>query len=196
VLASNNSNWLVNYYFDHGKRDDAFRIAKEMAVVHSATGLLTMGGLLERSGQLDEAEEYFKKCQERYDDITVLDAFYVRNRTRSARYETAARDAIRRVFPNDLEAAIVAELSGAPRDGVLITRNSTIAQKAGINQGDILVAIDGHRLHNKAQYFFLRDFQSGSDIAYIIWRKNSYLELKAKLPQRRNETSIDDYRVP
>jgi hypothetical protein len=62
VAASNGAEWLVNYDYDHGERAEAFRIAREAAAVSSATGLMTLGGLFEKSGNLADAHAYFKRA--------------------------------------------------------------------------------------------------------------------------------------
>ena len=65
VWVSNSCEWIVNYYADHGNMDRAMEIAKFAAEVYSFLGLETMAKLLERLNKPEEAEEYYKKIQER-----------------------------------------------------------------------------------------------------------------------------------
>src|SRR5262249_697713 len=81
IMVANSSTWLVNYYYDHGQKDHAVAIAKNAAEVYSARGLSTMAELQERMDNLDEAESYFEKIEERYDDSSLLMAFYQRQAT-------------------------------------------------------------------------------------------------------------------
>ena len=41
VLVSNKCGWLVDYYFDHGQKDKAVKLADRAAEVYSARGLDT-----------------------------------------------------------------------------------------------------------------------------------------------------------
>ncbi len=67
VLLANSSAWLVNYYYDHGQKEKALKLAQDAAEVYSAAGLLTLANLYERMGKFDDAEEYFQKENERYE---------------------------------------------------------------------------------------------------------------------------------
>ena len=196
VWVSNNCDWLINYYFDHGRKDDAFHIAKEVAEVYSARGLAAMANLLERTGDLAQAEDYFRKIDERYEDGNDLAIFYVRNRAHSPEYEAAARNAIAKIFPNDLEQVQISDLLTAPRDGVALSGTGAVAQKLGLGAGDVLVAIDGYRIRNKSQYYLVRDLKRDPMISYIVWQKGHYVEAKGNVPQRILGATIADYLSP
>ncbi|HXK08478.1 MAG TPA: hypothetical protein VMT70_02415, partial [Vicinamibacteria bacterium] len=78
VRVSHSMEWLVDHYFDHGRKDRAFEIAGAMAEVYSAPGLLLQARMLERSGRIAEAESWYQREKERYDDKDSLDCFYLR----------------------------------------------------------------------------------------------------------------------
>ena len=196
VWVSNSCDWLINYYFDHDRKDDAFRVAKEAAEVYSAGGLAAMASLLERSGDLAQAEEYFRKIDERYEGENELAVFYVRNRDRSPEYAKAARAATAKAFPDDLEPVKISDLSAPPRDGVALTRGSALAQQLGLGVGNVLVAIDGYRIRNKAQYYFVRALKRDPMITYIVWKMDHYVEVKGKVPRRSLGVRIADYVLP
>jgi hypothetical protein len=193
VQVSNSCGWLVNYYFDHGRKADAFKIAEDAADAYSARGLETMAQLLERSGRLPEAEEYYRKIDNRYEGHTEVGAFYFRNRTKSSQYASAAHEQVARVFPKGLESAKIEDLVEPPTDGVKVTGWSGVTQKIGMQVGDILVAIDGLRLHNQAQYFFLRDGAIDPNISYLVWRKTKYIQIRGYVPNRQIRASIADF---
>jgi tetratricopeptide (TPR) repeat protein len=192
VRVSNNCEWLVNYYFDHGRKDEAFAIAKDAAEVHSASGLKTMARLLERTGDLVGAEEYFRKIDERYSGHSELANFYARNQTKSARYAAAVEEALATIFPGGIESVTLNNLAMPPGNGVLISGRSDVTQRIRLERGDVLVAIDGQRIHNQKQYFFVRDGSTNPNISYIVWRNGKYLEIRANLPGRQIKATIED----
>jgi tetratricopeptide (TPR) repeat protein len=193
VRVSNNCEWLVNYYFDHGRKDEAFAIAKYAAEVYSASGLETMARLLERTGDLEGAEEYFKKIEERYSGHSDTTLFYLRNQAKSARYAAAAKEGVARMFPHGIESASLNNLLVPPRDGVVVSGSSNVTLRIGLQPGDVLAGIDGQRIHNRKQYYFVRDGSNNPNISYIVWRNGKYLEIKANLPGRQIKATIEDY---
>jgi hypothetical protein len=96
--------WLINYYFDYDRKDDAVKIAKDGAEVFSYTGLVTMSKLLERMGQLDDAEQYLRKTADRYPSAAgELRDFYIRNHEKSPNYAKAADQLQQKTFPHGIE---------------------------------------------------------------------------------------------
>src|SRR5438067_5692750 len=67
VYMANSSRWIVDYYFDNGRIDDALKIATDAAEVYSHAGLCTMGHLMERMKRYTEAERYYKRVREVYE---------------------------------------------------------------------------------------------------------------------------------
>jgi hypothetical protein len=193
VRVSNNCEWLINYYFDHGRKSESFAVAKYAAEVYSAAGLETMAKLLERTGDLAGAEEYFRKIEERYSGHSDTTMFYLRNQVKSARYAAAAKEAVARMFPDGIEFATLNNLSAPPADGVVVSGWSNVTRRIGLEPGDVLTAIDGQRIHNRKQYYFVRDASNDPNISYIIWRRGKYIEIKANLPGRKIIATINDY---
>jgi len=193
VRVSNNCEWLVNYYFDHGRKSEAFAVAKYAAEVYSAAGLETMAKLLERTGDLAVAEEYFRKIEERYSGHSDTTMFYLRNQAKSARYAAAAKEAVARMFPDGIEFVTLNNLSAPPADGVVVSGWSNVTRKIGLEPGDVLTAIDRQRIHNRKQYYFARDASNDPNISYIVWRRGKYIEIKANLPGRKIIATINDY---
>jgi hypothetical protein len=195
VAVANKEAWLVDYYFEHGRKDEAFKIAQAGAEVYSMDGLDTMATLLERSGKVEEAERYLLKIKERYSEEGTLGAFYERNKSRSVQYAQAARAAVDKIFPEGLRHIKIDDLKAPPNDGILLSRTGRLAERAGLRVGDVLVAIDGVQIQNKDQYYFARALSYDSNITYLLFRAGRYLELKANLPQRRNYSAIESYSV-
>ena len=62
--------------------------------------------------------------------------------------------------------------------------------------GDIFVAIDGYRIRNKLQYYFVRSLKRDPKVTYILWQANHYVEVTGNVPQRSLGVSIADYPAP
>jgi hypothetical protein len=193
VRISNTCNWLVNYYYDHGRKEVAFRIAREAATVYSSAGLETMAALLERTDDFEQAEEYYRKIDERYDGQHERAAFYLRNQSKSLRYAEALRETTAKLLPDGIQIVDFKSLDAAPIDGILITQTSAVMQNIGIFRGDVLVALDGRRIRNKEQYYFFRDGSKDPNISYIVWRGGHYVQVAGNIPDRRLGGLIDNY---
>jgi hypothetical protein len=196
VLMSNDCKWIVQYDFTHDQKDEAERIAADAAEVYSYAGLDTMGGLREREGRLDDAEKYFAAMQERYDDKGPITAFYYRSREKSPHYAAASDAAMKILFPGGIEKVSPADFQNPPTDGVLVSSNSLLLQQFQLKAGDIFVAIEGCRVHNLAQFAFVRSGSDDPHFTLIVWSGEAYREVSVSTPQRRFNCNIGDYRKP
>ena len=159
-------------------------IAEQMADAYSAKGLETMAGLLEKMGRDQEAESYYQKIQERYEDAGPLDAFYGRlGRTKPA-YAAKAQAVERAVFPGGMEAITLAQLSGKPVDGVLVTGENSLSNACGLKSGAIIVGIDGQHVHSMPQYAYVRAMKSTPDLDLLVYQNEHYKAIHAKVPGR------------
>jgi len=77
-MMANKSQWLVDYCFDHGRKDDALKIATEAGKVYSYYGLACLGHLMERMERWKEAETAYLNIEERYQKRAPLNEFYLR----------------------------------------------------------------------------------------------------------------------
>jgi tetratricopeptide (TPR) repeat protein len=196
VVVANNSWWLVNYYFDHGQTNEALQLAERAADVYSHRGLATMGDLMERMGDLAQAEDYFKKIQERYNYKDELIGFYARaNRNLSQKmYEVSLEKLSADIFPNGIDFVTLADFEEAPHDGVLINSSSSYLQKTNLKVGDVIVALDGYRIRTDRQYSCARSMTQNPNMDFIVWRKGEYAEIKAFVKDRYLDVSMSNYR--
>lgn len=190
IYVANNCQWLVDYYFEHGRQDEAQKIARDAAESYSSRGLETMASLMEKMQRFSEAEEYYKKIKERYDDPGELNAFYFRNKARTPEYAHAAEALQASIFPNGMEPAQLQTFSGPPHDGVLIRTSSPLVHAAGLKVGDVIVAIEGARVRSLPQYSFLRDRDPNSKMTLIVWNGAAYAEVPVDAPKRRMNCDI------
>jgi hypothetical protein len=195
VVVANNCAWLVNYLDDHEQPQKAQAIASEAAEVYSYGGLETMARLKEKHGQLKDALDYYGKIAERYNHAEEVDAFYARNRDKDPQYKEIADRQEKKLFPNGMEKVSLADLKTPPEDGVSVTSTSYKSAAMNVRAGDVVVAIDGIRVHDEEQYYFARGLKTDSKFQLIVWNRGSgYHEVNANVPGRRFGVDMADYR--
>jgi len=96
---------------------------------------------------------------------------------RDGRFADAARAARARLFPKGLER--VAEPVAANPDGVRVLRCTVRFERLGLRKGDLIVAIDGYRVHDLRQYRCLRGAGDGSYAKVRLLRNGQYLDATA-----------------
>ena len=195
VYVSNSVEWLVDYYYTHNRQTEAFKVAEMAAEAYSSRGLTTMAALCERAGRLFDAEEYFRKQAERYDEWGELSLFYTRH-LKEPKFTAAFEQMTTKVFPKGEQPADAASMSGVPNDGVLITSSSKTTESLGMRQGEVIVAINGVRIHNKGQYFYKMDTSHSAKVDFIVWSRRSYRAVTGDLPNHRLGVNIDNYQPP
>jgi hypothetical protein len=196
VEAANHSRWLVDYYFDHGQRAKAEALAKRSADTYSGEGLFVMARLLERMERLSEAEDYYRRMQERYDNSAPLAGFYYRRSrvAKDASYEARLRDALARALPNGLEPYERATLLPSPSDGVVIKSVNDNTKRYGIQWGNVIVALDGFRVRDADGYGVVRALSQSPRMKLVVWRGKSYDEIEVELWDRQFRVDIGTYK--
>jgi Tfp pilus assembly protein PilF len=182
--------WLMDYYFDHQRPDDALKLARMGEEVHSTAGLRLMARLMERTGRYREAESYYKKIVERYDFDELINQFYVRYEQRigDGRYRAEAQEALKKLFPQGLQRATLADLGAAPAPGrgyLVAWKPSVPLARIGLKTRDVIVAMDGYRIDNRPQYETVLRFTDKRDVALIVWREGRFVELKGQMRRER-----------
>jgi tetratricopeptide (TPR) repeat protein len=194
VAVANKVDWLVNYYYDHNRKTEAFEVATMAAGVYSYRGLSTMANLCARAGRLLDAETYFQKAAERYDSWAELAQFYSKYPAQP-KFADAFQRTIVKIFPKGEEPADIATITGAPGDGVILVTTNKISDSLGLLKGDVVVAVNGARVRNRAQYTYkLKTGLSLSPAAtLIVWSRNTYRSVKVNLPDGRLGVEIDTF---
>lgn len=182
--------WLMDYYFDHRRPDDALALARMGEEVYSTAGLRLMARLMERMGRYREAESYYKKIEERYHSGDLSDQFYIRYEQRigDGRYRAEAQEALKKVFPQGLQRAALADLGAAPspsRGYVVTWKPSVPLARIGLKTRDVIVALDGYRIDNRPQYDTVLRFTDKREVALVVWREGRYVELKGQMRRER-----------
>jgi hypothetical protein len=193
VMKANKCSWLVNYYYDHGEKDKALKLAKFAEEVYSSGGLQTAAKLYERMGNLAKAEELFKADSERYDKLVGLCLFYRRHQAADPKYKSQYDSMIKVIFPSGQIKTDFATLKNPPENGIEIKSHSELTEKFGLKDNEIIVAIENIKVATRDQYFFMLTDAHATKMNFIVWDGKAYRNLEATLPNRKWDCEIEPY---
>lgn len=206
VGVCNNANWLINHYFDNGELEKAVALADEMEGVYCSWGIRSKAYLLERMGEYEEAERLYLGDAERYEyDAPIsppLAGFYYRmaREVGLPAFEPRLEDALSRVFPRGLESLPPAAEPAPPTDGVFVDGASERLERASLRGGDVIVGLDGFRVHTLDQYDLVRSFTATTSDAtamrFRVWRQAQYVDIEADVPGRRFDVRMRTFGTP
>ena len=184
---------LVNYYYDHGRKADAEMVAKRAAEVYSQDGLGTYYHLLEKLGRLDEAAEIAQDMADRYGDTVELELLYLRH-VDHFKAQVAALQA--KVFPKGLQAVTLSSFQGAPAAGAQFVDSDNDLATMGLRMSEVVVAVNGHRADNIAQYFYLTQTAPTPALTLIVWRDGQYFKTQVFAPDHQVGDMVQNYSPP
>ncbi len=206
IGVCNNVNWLVNYYYDQGRVEEARTIADMAADVYCAWSLYTRAYLSERMGQPVEAERLYVARAERYDGEEPVSyplvGFYYRMARvqKDGEYEARLEELLSRVFPEGLEPLPETLDASPPTDGLLIDEKSYWLEYAGLRGSDVIVGLDGFRVRSLPQYEVVRNFQAlpsdATEMRLRVWRQTQYLDITTRILGRGFRVRVRTYGTP
>lgn len=196
IQVANNCAWLVNYYYDHGQQAQAITIAQQAAEVYSDRGLETWAALLERLGREAEAVHVYEQIKERYHDDRSLLSFYARHAATNPEYAARWQAAQTAVFPQGMQTVTLAQLTGAPTEGVLVHGANALSRQCGLKAGAIVVALDGKRVQSMEQYTFVRTLSDDPHLELLVFQDHQYQAIHANVPNRRFELVFTTWHQP
>jgi hypothetical protein len=179
VTVSQSLDWLVDFYFDGGKNEDALRVARYGAGVSSALGLLTMARVMERLGNLESARDWQERTMRAYDVKTHLLRFFLRQEQRhpGGRFASEAREAERELFREGLLQFGEESIDGEPAAGQAYVVSAPDLgereRRLGLRVGDRVVAVDGFRVRDERQYHTVLTFRDEPNLTLVLWRDGS-----------------------
>ncbi len=176
VHSSNNSSWLVMYYYDHNQKQKALEIAKGAAAVYSESGLHCLGQLYERMGEAQKAEQVYKDANERYHNDDMLPGFYLRNKGKDKKYAEKADALIKDAFPAGIQKIDITQLKAPPAVGLRIKEIGPMTAFLGLNNGDIVVALNDFKTDDAKQYHVIRQMATNSTMKLTYWNGQKYDE--------------------
>ena len=195
VTFCNNVNWLMNYYYDAGRKEEAFATVEQGSRVGCSWGFRSHAYLLEREGQVAQAEGYYRRDAERYEYEApvappLMGFLHRMAEVRGdAAYEREYEQALARIFPDGLQP-LPEDTGGAPpTGGVLIDGESERLEAAGLRGGDVIVGLDGWRVDTLDQYDTVVSFRPSPsnvrDMRLRVWRQTQYLDVEPEVRGRR-----------
>jgi len=190
IQMSNEMLFLVNYYFDHGKKDEAMKIAQMAAAVNSEAGLETRVRLELRLGNITGAWKLAQASDQNYGAASARLMVYNvwEDQPGDAKAKRPAARLWMSYFPKSTQMVKLADFAqaAAPTDGAQLTADSSYTTLAGLEIGDVIVAINGRRVRSTGDAQWMLDFGIVSDYQMIIWQNGQYLEKTVHLPERQN----------
>jgi tetratricopeptide (TPR) repeat protein len=194
VRASNAALWLVKYYIRTERLDLALKHGEKAAETHSARGLEAGGLALEASGRVYEAFLEYCKIMERYNDHSAVASALIRNpKISSPKIHQQFGELLLNIFPSGIAKVKFDQLKQEPSSGILFRQLSDKAKAAGLQIGDVVVAINGLRVSNMPQYYTVMDSSISEEYEFFVWRKNQYHHLKIPVPGARFGGNVSTY---
>ena len=177
VAVASSAEWMVHDYFVRGEYAKANALANRAADAYSGSGLLTRAHLYDWTGDVRHAEEYYRRVSERYDRNGDLLGFMLRQHRQGIEV-----DALKwKVFPGGVVSVTLPMLRQAPTSGVEVAELERIGERHGVRLNDIIVAIDGIRVNNLAQYYAAKTMNVNAEMRLTIWRDLKYTEVTGPL---------------
>lgn len=98
-----------------------------------------------------------------------------------------------KIFPDGLQKADLSTFVETPKKGVLLNNSSKSLIDFGLRNQQVIVALDGYRTDNVAQYNIVREINPGSHLSIIVWNGSKYVLLEGEVPGKRFGIPIVDY---
>jgi hypothetical protein len=144
-----------------------------------------MGLLLEWRGDYAAAEPYFDQIRGQYGEAGPLLGFYFRRKEAGTPGFASKFDALAgRALPG-LQKLDRAKLPKMPQSGVRVADATANARAFGLEDGDVIVGLDGWRIQRKADYTLVRDFDWRPEVSVCAWRKGQYFDVVGRGMNRR-----------
>lgn len=180
VRVANSSDWLIRYREEHGQKDKAKELADFSAEVYSNSGLQSQARYFERHGDLKAAEQNYRKIVDRYNSDAFLCAFLLRNKDKNAAYGAEGAQIAKKYYPNGMKQVTLADFKTKPSTGLKITVASYLLDDPVVKKDNVVVAINGYAVNNKAQADIARNMATLPVASMIVWTGNAYKEIKRK----------------
>jgi tetratricopeptide (TPR) repeat protein len=193
VGIANDSLWLVRRYHELGEADRAEALATRVAAVGSYSGLMTLGDLYDWRGRAASARRMYEKAAARYDANSDLLGFYLRRVDQDPSLTPEIERITPQIFPRGIERVALPDLTIEPSDGVRFFDVGDTGRRSGLRNYDIVVAVDGIRVHNLKQFRVARRASVAPEMHMIVWRAGQYVEVAAPLRLSWPVQNSEDY---
>ena len=177
VSVASSAEWMVRDYFVRGERGKANALADRAADSYSFSGLLTRAHLYDWMGNAPRAEEYYRRLDDRYDSVSDLLGFLLRHQRHGIEVDSLTW----KIFPAGVVPIALPALREPPVYGVEVAGVEKIGERASLRAHDIIIAVDGIRVNNLAQYYSAKAMSLDPNMRVTIWRDMKYTELTGPL---------------
>jgi hypothetical protein len=194
IGVANGMTWIFRYHLANGRTARAEALARVAEDAGSHRGLLVAAEWHERQGRADRAEEILQALDERYDDSTPLGTFFMRRAlvANDQALQAKAAELMRDEYPLGPEPLVTHALPATAGDGVRFRMFGTRMESLGFEPADIIVGVDGWRVHDVDQYQVAIRFSYDENVTFTIFRKGKYQPLKIRVPERWVGTRFAD----
>jgi tetratricopeptide (TPR) repeat protein len=177
LAIAGSAEWMVRDYFERGEFVKANAVANRAADTGSGSGLLTRARLYDWIGNPRAAEQYYRRAYERYDAPGYLLGFLLRQHRSGEEVDTLTW----KVFPGGITRLSLPTLKDPPTSGVEVTGVEKLGERCNVHVHDIVVAVDGIRVQNLAQYYSAKTNSLDPVMHLVIWRDLKYSEVSGPL---------------
>jgi hypothetical protein len=183
--------WMVRDYFVRGERAKANALADRAAESYSFVGLLSRAHLYDWMGNAPRAEEYYRRVDERYDSVGDLLGFLLRQQRHGIEVDSLKW----KIFPAGVVSVALPTLREPPVYGVEVAAVEKIGERAGVRAHDIIIAVDGIRVNNLAQYYSAKAMSLDPNMRMTVWRDLKYTEMTGSLRYGGMWGSVKNYQA-
>lgn len=199
LRVADDSLWLVQYYHENGKAEDAEEVARGAAGTYAQGGLKAYAWLLEQTGRDNQALDALRHADNRYEDGRPVNqlAFFLRKLEQEQPIdEERFAQVAAHSFPEGFQKVSVADFSGAPDRGVVVNGGDEGMESLGLRPGHVIVALNGGRTDTCDQFNLIRDASGGSPPQFIVWDGRRYRLLKPRAANPKPNLELADYKAP
>jgi len=196
VSMANCAMWLVQYLYRTSDKTKALEVAKDAAEVYSYRGLEAYVWLMEQEGNWQEALKTSRNIDKRYNNRPEEETaclFRMRAVVPDEAMKLGFDKKIKAVFPKGVLKVGLADFSGKPTRGAEFIESNRQFEKSGLRKGMVVVALDGYRTDNYAQYAFIRSLSSDPKMNLIVWDGKQYLSKDVEVSGRVFGVDMRDY---
>ena len=195
VAISNSVEWLVRYYLENERQEDAKRLAERAAATYSGGGLWALSVYLHAVGNYEESFEYVRKIEERYglDRWLIEWCLFHEENTGDRSYLSHLEKNIRSIFPGGMQRVGIDDFRGAPQFGVEVLGENEMTKINGIYRGYVIVALNGRLVNDMRQYRYVRSMSDTSYMRYILWNGVSFFEKGMDLSSKFLGVDVESY---
>lgn len=196
IPLSNIAPKLVRHYIAKKELEKAKPWAELGGWVGSSRGYEASGLYLEATGDYVSALATYMDAEERYGGHLMILGFLGRNEEALRAQGLGAQlDGIRKSVIATLRPVGDMAFSGPPAQGVYVEKSTPHTDAAGLQKGDVIVAVNGYLVASYPEFAPARDVNAPAPFALKVWREGEYLDITADPPFRMFDIDLPPYRA-